>query len=72
MRDYTTKDKAKITAGAISAVVIVGLLAVIALGFLWTPPPKESGRQLRWPFLIVSLTMPERLEAYPQTSSSRH
>jgi hypothetical protein len=29
---------AKITAGAISVVVIVGLLAVIALAFLWTPP----------------------------------
>jgi hypothetical protein len=39
MRDYTTKEKAKITAGAISAVVIVGLLAMIALVFLWTPPP---------------------------------
>jgi hypothetical protein len=39
MRDYTTKEKAKITAGAISAVVIVGLLAMIALAFLWTPPP---------------------------------
>jgi hypothetical protein len=32
-------EKAKITAGAITAVLIVGLLAVIALAFLWTPPP---------------------------------
>jgi hypothetical protein len=39
MRDYTTKEKLKITAGAISAVVTVGLLAAIALAFLWTPPP---------------------------------
>lgn len=39
MRDYTKKEKAKITAGAISAVVIVGMLAVIALGFLMVPPP---------------------------------
>lgn len=39
MRDYTTKEKVKITVGAISAVVTVGLLAAIALGFLWMPPP---------------------------------
>ncbi len=39
MRDYTTKEKFKITAGAICAVVTVGLLAAIALAFLWTPPP---------------------------------
>jgi hypothetical protein len=39
VQDYTKKEKAKITAGAISAVVIVGLLAVVALAFLWTPPP---------------------------------
>ncbi|MET3843831.1 hypothetical protein ABIE49_005909 [Bradyrhizobium sp. OAE829] len=32
-------EKAKITAGAITAVVIVGLVAVIALGFLMVPPP---------------------------------
>jgi hypothetical protein len=31
-------EKAKITAGAVTAVAIVGLLAVIALAFLWTPP----------------------------------
>jgi hypothetical protein len=31
-------EKAKITAGAISAVVIVALLAVIGLAFLWVPP----------------------------------
>ena len=39
MREYTTKEKCKITAGAICAVVTVGLLAAIALAFLWTPPP---------------------------------
>lgn len=32
-------EKAQITAGAITAVAIVGLLAVIALGFLMVPPP---------------------------------
>ena len=32
-------ENAKITAGAISAVANVVLLAVIALAFLWTPPP---------------------------------
>jgi hypothetical protein len=31
-------EKAKITAGAATAVIIVGLLAVVALAFLWTPP----------------------------------
>jgi len=34
MRPYTTKEKLKITAGAISALVIVGWLAVFALAFL--------------------------------------
>jgi hypothetical protein len=38
-RAYTPKERAKITAGAVAAVVIVGLLLVIALAFLWTPPP---------------------------------
>jgi hypothetical protein len=37
MRAYA-KEKAKITAGAIAAVVTVALLAVIALAFLWMPP----------------------------------
>jgi len=32
-------EKAKITAGAISAVVLVAFLAIVALAFLWTPPP---------------------------------
>lgn len=32
-------EKAKITAGAITAVAIVGLFAVIALAFLWTTTP---------------------------------
>jgi hypothetical protein len=38
MRAYTKKEKAKITAGAIAAVVTVAFLAVIALAFLWMPP----------------------------------
>jgi hypothetical protein len=32
-------ETAKIAAGAVTAVIIVGLLAVIALAILWTPPP---------------------------------
>ena len=39
MHDYTTNEKLKVTAGAICAVVTVALLAAIALGFLWMPPP---------------------------------
>jgi hypothetical protein len=39
MREYTKKEKTKITAGAISAVVIVWFLAVVAMAFLWSPPP---------------------------------
>jgi hypothetical protein len=39
MRDHTSNDKAKITAGAVAAIVMVGLMFVIALAFLWTPPP---------------------------------
>jgi hypothetical protein len=34
MRDYTFKEKAKITAGAVSALIIVGWLVVIALAVL--------------------------------------
>jgi hypothetical protein len=34
MRGYTTKEKAKITAGAVVALVIVGWLAVLAIAFL--------------------------------------
>lgn len=34
MRDYTLKEKAKITAGAIAALVIVGWLAVFALALM--------------------------------------
>jgi hypothetical protein len=36
MRDYTTKEKAKITAGAVTSLVIVGWLIVLALAFLST------------------------------------
>jgi hypothetical protein len=34
MRDYTTKEKVKITAGAVTALIIVGWLVVLALAFL--------------------------------------
>ncbi len=34
MRDYTSKEKAKITAGAVAALVIVGWLTVFALALL--------------------------------------
>jgi hypothetical protein len=36
MRGYTTREKLRITAGAISAIVIVGWLAVLALTLLST------------------------------------
>jgi hypothetical protein len=34
MRDYTTKEKLKITAGAVCAIVIVGWLVVFAIAVL--------------------------------------
>jgi hypothetical protein len=34
MRDYTAKEKAKITAGALVSLVIVGWLVVLAIVFL--------------------------------------
>lgn len=34
MRDYTFKEKTKITAGAVTALVIVLWLAIVALGIL--------------------------------------
>ena len=34
MRDYTLKEKARIIAGAVTALVIVGWLAVVALALL--------------------------------------
>jgi hypothetical protein len=34
MRDFTFKEKAKITAGAITALVIVGWFAVIAVAIM--------------------------------------
>jgi hypothetical protein len=34
MRDYTLKEKAKITAGAVAALVIVAWLAIFALALL--------------------------------------
>ena len=37
MRAYTTKEKLRIAAGAISALMIVGWLAVAALTLLATP-----------------------------------
>jgi hypothetical protein len=33
MRDYTTKEKLKITAGAVAALVVVGWLVVLAIVF---------------------------------------
>jgi hypothetical protein len=37
MQPYTPREKAKITAGAVAAVVMTGMLAVIALAFLMAP-----------------------------------
>ena len=37
MRPYTTKEKAKITAGAVAALVMTGMLFVLVLTFLQTP-----------------------------------
>jgi hypothetical protein len=34
MRDYTLEEKAKITAGAVTALVIVAWLAILALALL--------------------------------------
>ena len=34
MRDYTFKEKARITAGAVAALVIVGWLAVFAMAMM--------------------------------------
>jgi hypothetical protein len=36
MRDYTLKEKAKIAAGAVTALVIVAWLAIVALALLST------------------------------------
>jgi accessory colonization factor AcfC len=36
VRDYTPKEKAKITAGAVAALVIVGWLAIVVLAILST------------------------------------
>ena len=38
MRDYRCRERTQITAGAITAVVIVGLMAVVLLALVWTPP----------------------------------
>jgi hypothetical protein len=37
VRPYTTKEKAKITAGAVAALVTTGMLFVLALAFLQAP-----------------------------------
>jgi hypothetical protein len=34
MRDYTTKEKLKVTAGAVASLVIVGWLIVLAIAIL--------------------------------------
>ena len=37
MREYTLKEKTRITAGAVMALVIVGWLMVLAIAFLSVP-----------------------------------
>jgi hypothetical protein len=37
MPGYTAKEKARITAGAVAALVITGWLVVLAIAFLSTP-----------------------------------
>ncbi len=39
MNYQTNGESAKIAAGAAAAFIFVGLLAMIALAFLWMPPP---------------------------------
>ncbi len=39
MHDYTTNENLKLIAGMVSALVTVGLIAAIAMAFLWMPPP---------------------------------
>jgi fatty acid desaturase len=39
MNYQTNSESAKTAAAAATALIIVGLLAMIALAFLWTPPP---------------------------------
>jgi hypothetical protein len=39
MRAYTSREKARITAGAVAAVVMTGMLFVIALGLLLAMRP---------------------------------
>jgi hypothetical protein len=34
LRDYTTKEKVKISAGAVAALVITGWLVVLAIAFM--------------------------------------
>ena len=34
MRDYTTKEKPRITTGAVASLIIVGWLVVLAIAFL--------------------------------------
>jgi hypothetical protein len=34
MRPYTTKEKLKLTAGAVASLIIVGWVAVLAIAFL--------------------------------------
>jgi hypothetical protein len=42
MRDHTTKEKAKITTGAVASLVIMGWLVVLALAFLILSAPSFS------------------------------
>ena len=42
MQPYTTKEKAKITAGAVAALVITGRLVVLAIAFMSAHDKKEA------------------------------
>jgi hypothetical protein len=53
MRDYTTKEKAKIPAGAVTSLVIVGWLVVLALALLSV---RQRGRHLRRPLVLYGST----------------
>ncbi|MEH2546923.1 hypothetical protein V1283_003568 [Bradyrhizobium sp. AZCC 2262] len=52
MRDYTLKEKAKITAGAVAALVIVAWLAVIALALLSGGKNRATWR-CPWNFVLL-------------------
>src|SRR5258708_40000219 len=51
IRDYTTKEKLKVIAGAVTALVIVGWLVVFALALMSAPSAANEGG------LIVCITV---------------